>query len=85
VHFEPWLLKGASGPGAHWGPVDVDAAIAGTGGALADLSRFLGAERVKLGRFAPAKARAPLARALRDAMSGRGAPATTGAVEALAD
>jgi len=85
VHFEPWLLKNAAGPGAHWGALDADAALAGTGHALADLSRFLGAERVRLGPVTPAKARAPLVRALQRAMAGGGAHAKLAALEALAD
>jgi len=64
VHFERWFASGAAPPAASWGKVDADGALAGLASALASLAAFVGAERVTLGRVAPARLRAPLARAL---------------------
>jgi len=67
VHFEPWLAKGAAAPAAAWGTVAPDAALAGLADSLGSLATFVGASRVTLGRVVPARLRAPLARALREA------------------
>src|SRR5207247_2153516 len=67
VHFERWFASGAAPPAASWGNVDADAALAGLASALASLAAFVGADRVTLGRVAPARLRAPLARALKAA------------------
>jgi len=67
VHFERWFASGAAPPAASWGNVDADAALAGLASALGSLAAFVGAERVTLDRAAPARLRAPLARALKAA------------------
>jgi uncharacterized protein YcaQ len=67
VHFEPWLVKGATAPAAAWGTVEPEAAFAGVADSLRSLATFVGAARVTLGRVVPARLRAPLARALRAA------------------
>jgi hypothetical protein len=67
VHFEPWLAKGAPPPAAAWGAVGREAALAGLAESLGSLATFVGATRITLGRVAPARLKAPLARALRDA------------------
>lgn len=67
VHFEPWLVKGTPPPAAAWGAIELEAALAGLAESLGSLGTFVGAERVTLGRVVPARLRAPLARALRDA------------------
>jgi hypothetical protein len=53
VHFEPWFAKGERPPGASWGPVDRDAALAGVGEALGSLASFVGADEVTIGTVAP--------------------------------
>jgi len=72
VHLEPWLAtgapperaaRGAAAPGA----TDVDAALAGLAETLVSLASFAGAERMTLGRVAPARLKPTLARALREA------------------
>lgn len=70
VHFEPWLVKGAAPPAAGWGTVPAEAALTGLAESLGSLATFVGAERVTLGRVAPAQLRAPLARAMREARLG---------------
>jgi hypothetical protein len=67
VHFERWFATSAAPPAATWGRLDLDAALAGLADALWSLARFAGADRVDLGRVAPGRLRAPLARALRAA------------------
>jgi len=64
VHFERWFANGGGPPAAAWGPVDRDAALAGTAAALRSLATFVGADRIDLGRVAPARMAAPLRRAL---------------------
>lgn len=76
VHFEPWLVAGKAPPAAAWGAVDLDAALVGIGETLSDLARFLGAERVSVGRVAPGKLRAPLARAVRESLGHKRTPIT---------
>jgi hypothetical protein len=66
AHFEPWFVAGASPPAAAWGLVDRDAALGGLADALGSLARFVGADRVTLGRASPASLAAPLRRALRN-------------------
>ena len=65
VHFEPWFARGANPPAAAWGTPDRDAALAGVADAVGSLTRFVGAERVTLGRVYPAKLAAEMNRALR--------------------
>ncbi|HEY2954819.1 MAG TPA: crosslink repair DNA glycosylase YcaQ family protein [Candidatus Eisenbacteria bacterium] len=72
VHFEPWLARGGPAPAAAWGAVDLDAALAGLADALGSLAAFVGAGRVTLGRVSPARLKAPLARALREARTAPG-------------
>ena len=67
VHFEPWLAKGSPPPAAAWGAVGREAALAGLAESLGSLATFVGATGIPLGRVAPARLKAPLARALRDA------------------
>ena len=67
VHFEPWLAKGGPPPGAGGDAIEPAAALAGLADSLASLATFVGATRVTLSRVAPAKFRAPFARALREA------------------
>ncbi len=67
VHFERWFERGEAPSAAVWGSVDRDAALAGLGDALRSLAAFLGAERVSLGRVAPARLKPALARTLRAA------------------
>lgn len=62
IAFEPWFAAGAAPPAASWGRVDRDAALAGLGEALGSLARFVGADRVTVGRTSPAKLAAPLRR-----------------------
>jgi hypothetical protein len=64
VHFERWFASGAAPPAAAWGPVDRDAALAGTAAALRSLARFVGADEIEIGRVTPAALRAPLRRAV---------------------
>jgi len=67
VHFEPWVVSRGAPPAAGWGAVELDAALAGLADSLGSLLTFVGAERVTLGRVVPARLKAPLNRALRDA------------------
>ena len=64
VHFEPWFAGAGAPPAASWGPVDRDAALAGTATALRSLATFVGADAVAVGRVAPALLAAPLRRAV---------------------
>ena len=77
VHFERWFATGAAPPAAAWGPVDRDAALAGTAEALRSLATFVGADRVSLGRVTPTQLAAPLRRALAREVAGRTAPDRT--------
>jgi uncharacterized protein len=61
VHFEPWFANEELSPAA--ARVDQDAAFAGVGAALTSLARFVGTDRVTLGRVTPGRLRAALARA----------------------
>jgi len=64
VHFEPWAARGeTSATGG--GRLDQDETLAGLAEAVGSLARFLGADRVTLGRVTPSRLRAPLARAVR--------------------
>jgi hypothetical protein len=67
VRFEPWFAAGDPSPLDRWGGVDRDEALAGAADALKSLAAFGDTPHVALGRVAPGKLRAPLARALRDA------------------
>ena len=69
VHFERWFANGAPPPAAAWHRegAEIDPALAGIAEAVHSLAAFVGAERVTLGRVAPAKLKPPLARALRAA------------------
>ena len=64
VHFEPWFARGRA-PRAGWAPLDQDDTLAGLADALGSLASFVGADQVTLGRVAPFRLRAPLARRLR--------------------
>jgi hypothetical protein len=64
VHFEPWFAAGQPPPGASWGPLDRDAALAGLAGALRSLATFVGADVVTVRRVAQGSFSAPLRRAL---------------------
>lgn len=55
VHFEDWFARGAEPPGASWGLPDRESALDGIVEALGSLATFLGAERITLGRVAPAR------------------------------
>ncbi len=64
VHFEPWAARGE--PAASGGSrLDRDEMLASLAEALGSLARFLGADRVTLGRVTPSRLRALLARAIR--------------------
>jgi hypothetical protein len=65
VHFERWFASGAATPGASWGRLDQDEALAGVAEALGSLATFVGAERAVLGRVTPGRLRAPLLSLLR--------------------
>jgi uncharacterized protein len=82
VHFERWLALGQAPPAARWGATraDTGATLAGLAETLGSLATFLGAERLTLGRVAPARLRPALARALqsRGAGTGRAAAVTVG-------
>jgi uncharacterized protein YcaQ len=65
IHFEPWFVRGDSPPAAAWGTIDREEALAGVADALLSLARFVGAERVTLGRVLPTRFAPPLKRALR--------------------
>jgi uncharacterized protein YcaQ len=64
VHFEKWLGRRPS-PGAAWGDLEPEAVASGVADALCSLARFVGADRVTLGRVTPLRSRPALARALR--------------------
>jgi uncharacterized protein YcaQ len=64
VHFERWLAGGHASPVGARAP-DPDAVLAGLAETLGSLAAFVGADRVTLGRVAPRRLRAPLARHLR--------------------
>jgi uncharacterized protein YcaQ len=64
VHFEPWFAKGGTPPGAHWGEIDRDAALAGLADSLRSLAAFVGAERVEVARVTPVRLKGAVARAL---------------------
>ena len=68
VHFERWFSDGGAPPAAAWHRegAEVEPALAGIAEAVHSLAAFVGADRVTLGRVAPARLRAPLARALRE-------------------
>jgi len=65
VHFEPWLAKGSPPPASGGAAIEPEAALDGLTDSLASLATFVGAARTTLGRVAPARLRAPLARAMR--------------------
>lgn len=65
VHFEPWFERAAPAPGADFGALDQDAALAGIADALHSLARFLHASDVQLQRVASKRLAAPLKRALK--------------------
>jgi hypothetical protein len=65
VHFEPWFAKGERPPGASWGQVERDAALAGVAEALGSLASFVGADEVTIGTVAPSAFRPALRGAVR--------------------
>ena len=69
VHFEPGAARGKpSAPGG--GGLDRDAMLASLAETVGSLARFLGADRVTLGRVTPPRLRAPLAHAIRTPPAG---------------
>jgi uncharacterized protein len=71
VHFEPWFAEGSAPSAGH---LDRDEALAGLAGALGSLAGFVAADEVTIGRVAPLRLRAPLARRLRDMAGVAGSP-----------
>ena len=71
VHFERWFADGTAPPASAWHATAaaVEPALEGLADAIGSLAAFAGAERVTLGRVAPARLKAPLARALREMKS----------------
>lgn len=71
VHFERWFSAGAAPPATAWHRegAEVEPALAGIAEAVHSLAAFVGADRVTLGRVAPARLKPPLARSLRTAES----------------
>jgi hypothetical protein len=67
VHFERWFSDGGAPPETAWHRegAELEPALAGIAEAVHSLATFAGAGRVTLGRVAPARLKAPLARALR--------------------
>ena len=74
AHFERWFARGDAAPGAAWGCLDREAALAEVAEAIVALAAFVGAGEATLARATPAALRAPLARALRTAAGGRPRP-----------
>ncbi len=76
VHFERWFADGKAPPATAWHRVgaEVEPALAGIAGAVRSLAAFVGADRVTLGRVAPARFKAPLGRALRTLNATRASP-----------
>jgi uncharacterized protein YcaQ len=76
VHFERWFADGAAPPAGAWhaAAAAVEPALEGLADAIGSLAAFAGAERVTLGRVAPARLKAPLARALREMKSSTPGP-----------
>jgi len=72
VHFERWFSDRAPPPAHAWhrDGAEVEPALAGIAEAVHALAAFVGADRVTLGRVAPARLKAPLARALRARTAG---------------
>ncbi len=65
VHVEPWVVAGQAPP--VWGaPIALEAVCAGLADSLQSLATFTGAARVRVGRVAPGRLRAPVRRALRE-------------------
>ena len=67
VHFERWFAAGEPPPAASWGPLDLDQAMRGVAEALWSLVAFVDAERVTVGRVAPARFGVAFKRALAEA------------------
>jgi uncharacterized protein YcaQ len=67
VHFERWFSGGGAPPATAWhrGGAEVEPALEGIAEAVHSLAAFVGANRVTLGRVAPARLKPPLARSLR--------------------
>lgn len=67
VHFERWFANSAAPPATAWHrkAAEVEPTLAGIAEAVRSLAAFVGADRVTLGRVAPARLKAPLGRALR--------------------
>ncbi len=65
LHFEPWFARGHAPPHEVWGPVDRDAALAGTAQALRSLAAFVGAEEVNVTKVSPTKLVTGVRQALR--------------------
>ena len=63
VHFEPWLARGRT-PAAGWGQIDREGVMTGLADTAGSLARFVGADRITLGRVSPGRLRAALRRAL---------------------
>ncbi len=78
MHVEGWLAGGAPPPGGG-DALDPDAALAGLAEALGSLATFAGADRVTLGRVAPRRLRASLARRLRGVACGVPPPTVSSA------
>jgi uncharacterized protein YcaQ len=69
VHFERWAARGE--PSASGGSrLDRDEILASLAETLGSLARFLGADRLTLGRVTPSRMRAQLARAIRTPPAG---------------
>jgi hypothetical protein len=71
VHFEPWFADGSAPSAGH---LDRDETLAGLAEALSSLAGFVAADEVTIGRVAPRRLRAPLARRLRDMAGVAGSP-----------
>jgi len=64
IHFESWFASGKEPPKATWGNIDRDEALLGVAEALHSLAKFVGAERVTLGRVSPRSLASAMRRAL---------------------
>jgi hypothetical protein len=70
LHFESWFAAGEAPPAARWGDIDRDRALGGVGEALGSLAKFVGAQRVTLGRVTPSRLASPVRRHLSVAADG---------------
>ncbi|MFN0180043.1 MAG: winged helix-turn-helix domain-containing protein [Gemmatimonadales bacterium] len=62
VHFEPWVLGRAEPPTVRGSEVALDRVLEGVADAARDLARFVGADRVEVGRVSPGRLASPLRR-----------------------